>query len=273
MATARWTCALVLTLATLVIAGGRAAAQAGDVERSAAARALFNEGVQLSDRGQWSQAADRFGRALEMRATPQIRFNLAQALSHTGHLVEASEHCLLVERDADAPDDVKALARTLREQITPRIGRLVIRVRGNRGAADVEIDGKPVPEALIGVAAPANPGTHRVTLEVEGNVIDERRVEVPEGGTAGVELAARGSVAAPHEVAEASAGQETATAPIVAAEPDDDGEESSGIFASPWFWIGVAVVAGGAAAGVYFATRADPQGASGDFDPPRLEIR
>src|SRR5690349_21617960 len=67
------------------------AALAQKSHETALARALFEEGVALADKGDWSAAADRFGRAYELKPTAGIAFNWSSALTKTGKLVQASE--------------------------------------------------------------------------------------------------------------------------------------------------------------------------------------
>ncbi|HMI90773.1 MAG TPA: hypothetical protein VK509_05385, partial [Polyangiales bacterium] len=78
----------LLTAAALTAAPARA--QSEDASRAASARALFEEGVTFADQGHWDEASDRFRRALALRDSAVIAYNLASALQETGHLVEAS---------------------------------------------------------------------------------------------------------------------------------------------------------------------------------------
>ena len=62
-----------------------------DPARDASARELFEQGVALAERGDWVAAEDRFRRALSLRNSSVIAYNLASALCEQGKLVEASE--------------------------------------------------------------------------------------------------------------------------------------------------------------------------------------
>jgi hypothetical protein len=68
----------------------------------ALARALFEEGITLADRGDWTGAADRFGRAHSLKPTSGTAFNWASALAETGQLMQASELLESVIRDPKA---------------------------------------------------------------------------------------------------------------------------------------------------------------------------
>src|SRR5688500_8708747 len=119
-----------------------------DAEQSAAARALFTQGVELADRQQWNEAADRFRRAYAMRPSPVIACNLAQTLVHIHQLVEATEHLRYVVRATDANRSVRAGARRMLETLQPRLATLTIRIAGHVEGAEIRLDGEVVSQAV-----------------------------------------------------------------------------------------------------------------------------
>ena len=101
---ANWTWLIVTMLAFQpLVAHG----QDGGVDRTAAARALFHEGVELADRTRWAEAADRFDRAYQLRPEPIVAFNLATALRRSGRLVRANEVALTLLRADDTPPEMR----------------------------------------------------------------------------------------------------------------------------------------------------------------------
>ncbi|MCZ7678598.1 MAG: hypothetical protein M5U28_07435 [Sandaracinaceae bacterium] len=160
-----------LRVAALVVffATGTAAAQDDDVERTALARSLFRQGVELSDAGRWPEAAEHFRRSLSLRGSPIVEFNLATALTHTGRLVEATELFRRASRDAEAPERLRQAARQQIDALAPRLGRLTVEVEGPLGSVELRMDGDVLPPEGVGVAAPADPGHHvLVALRGEG---------------------------------------------------------------------------------------------------------
>ncbi|MCA9615224.1 MAG: tetratricopeptide repeat protein, partial [Myxococcales bacterium] len=111
-----------LVLALLTPAAGQPP-DPTDESATAAARALFAEGVSAAEAGDHATAVDRFERALALRWAPPIAYNLAEALAQVGRYVEAVEQLHSVER-AEAPADMQANARLRREELEPRLGRL-----------------------------------------------------------------------------------------------------------------------------------------------------
>jgi hypothetical protein len=185
----------VLVLFALVASS--AAAQTSDEATKNAARALAEEGERLFDAGDYAGAADRFLRAKRLVPVPTLEVWLARALDKQGKLIEAEERyraALRAELSPDAPDAFqKAVADAEREleQLKRRIPTLKIERR--TGVGRVTLDGKAVPDALLGVERPLNPGTHRI--EGEGAVA--RSISVAEGGRALVVLQAVSVPSAP----------------------------------------------------------------------------
>jgi hypothetical protein len=128
---------------------------------TALARALFEEGVALADAGNWNAAADRFGRAYELKPTSGTAFNWASALAKTGRLVQASELLEGVVRDPVAAPELKLDAERKLAELSPRVARLRLSVDPSlSGAGIVSVDDKEWPSAVWDVASPVDPGRH-----------------------------------------------------------------------------------------------------------------
>jgi len=170
-------------------AGDEAAEDAGDeVQRTALARSLFREGVELSDGERWAEAADRFRRSLAFRDSPIVAFNLGTACMHTGRLVEAAELFRRASRDEDAPERLRAAARQHLGQLEPRLARLTVEVTGPRETVALELDGHAVMAARIGVGAPADPGHHLLRALRDGEEVARAEIDVAERGAATLRL-------------------------------------------------------------------------------------
>ncbi len=254
--------ALTVALAIAATAAG-ARAQSDDAERTAAARALFEQGMRAVDEGDWQTAADRLGRSQALRSSPVVRYNLALALSELGRLVEASEHLRAVQRESEEGSDVHRLAGERLEAILPRFGRLVIEVAGPRETVEVQLDGAPVPDALIGVAHPADPGAHHVTMRRGDEELAGQDVTVTSGQLASVSF-----VAPPPPTPE-----EAARAGLIESSPPP----SPGIETQWWFWTILGVVVAGAIVAIAIAAT-PPQyppyvvGDSGAIHPLLVEL-
>jgi hypothetical protein len=215
-----------------------------DHEQTSAARALFEEGLRLLDRQEWSDAADRFERAYALRASPQIAYNLATAWIGGRELVRASEMLSDIIRQEDTPAEVRAAAEGRREERLPQLARLTIELEGPREGTEIHLDDRRLEWAMIGVATPVDPGDHIVTARREGEIVAEERISLAAGAADQVRL----RVPLPRVA-------DVATGPVSPAPIEDSGGSVLGTW---WFWTGlVLVVAAAATVAVVLATSGD----------------
>lgn len=259
----------VLVVPTMLAATPEtASAQDVDPRQTAMARALFEEGVRFADQNEWTEAADRFERAIALRDSAVIAFNLATAYEHLGRLVEASERLTRVVRDSRADARVVASANALLAQIRPRIGHLRVNVAGARDSATYELDGRPLPVAAIGVTTPVDPGPHVVRAMRNGSEVATATIEVSSGADATTSLDVPAPPAIdPNSAARAASGDGTN---VVVGNGDVPNDDSGG---APWGWIvagGVVVVAGVVVA-VLLSSGSTRDAVSGDSNPAVLE--
>jgi hypothetical protein len=212
-------CAGLLTaLLTAIPSPARGEAEP-DGARQATARTLFDEGLEYSDAGRWQEAADRFGRAYQMKPTAEIAYNLAQAHIRLGHLTAATDMLRRAATDPEGAPRVRDAALARLAQVTPRLGRLAVRLE-NRQDALVTVDGRPVEAGNLGVSMAVDPGPHLVQARWGDGQDLSRRVTVAEGAESTVILAP------------------PVPAPV---------EPPRSLLRRGWFWMAVAGVAAGTA--------------------------
>jgi hypothetical protein len=173
---------LLVVLAPAARAQEAAPAPGADLERKAAARALFQEGLHHADRRDWPRAADQFQRAHALRPSPEIAYNLSTALIRVGKLVRASELLRTIAEDPAAPRTVKRASALRLGEVLPRLARLT--VWPPPGSADetvVLLDGQPLAAASLGVALPVDPATHAVQLRRGGDLVAVQEVHLGDG--------------------------------------------------------------------------------------------
>jgi hypothetical protein len=245
---------------------------------SAAARALFHEGVVCADARDWTCAADRFGRARAVRPSPVISSNLGIALEHRGRYVEASEAFRSLLHDPSAPADLRASAQAAIERITPRIGTLTVVANGPTEGVALTIDGVALEPSLLGIAVPSDPGAHRLEARRDGALVASETVQVTSGGHARIDVALPAReprhdvstetiVAAPIETHATHVDSET----VLAADPTVTPTSRHEVYEEWWFWTIIGIVVVGAGAGVTAAvvTSNDatlPSGSLGTID-------
>lgn len=229
-------------LAVLLCAPG-AAAQAPSDEARARARVIGEEGLAFFDQGMYIDALDRFEKADALLHAPTLGLMAARSLERLGRYVEASERYLQVTRmeiDAKASDVWKqsvVSAAKDRDALLPKIPSIEITVDGpGAGSANVRIDGRQVPKAVIGIKTPIDPGVHRIEARGPGNVAAVERITLREGEAARITLTLKpmekGAIAdaAPGSSGDApppsNVGSGVAAAAVTAATPAGPGPDS-----------------------------------------------
>lgn len=176
-----------LSLSLAVAMTAHAQQPISDADRNAA-RDLYVEGTQLQQQGRYADALDRFQRSLAVFPTaPTTAYRIAQCKMALGQLVEAAEMLRLVATIPLAqngnPDFVKAKADAAIElaPLEARIPKLKINVMpAGVQSLQVSIDNVLVPPALVGVARPVNPGSHKVVASAPGYAQAQAQVDVRE---------------------------------------------------------------------------------------------
>lgn len=233
---------LALTLFTSLL-GPSAMAQEAGVDRTAAARALFDAAIEAADEGRWEDAAEGFQRALSLRASPQIAYNLAGALVELGRFVRATELLRQVGRDPTVDADVRQAAEARRAEILPRVARLTIRVE-TAGTSVVMLDERQVDSAALEVPLPVDPGAHVLELRQGSRAIARRRIELGEGEAREVVLSERDA-----ESGETDAIEARVEGSLDGAGVGAGGSTSEDPVGTWWFWtsiVGAVLLVGGA---------------------------
>lgn len=200
----------------LLLAGARASAQPADgsTPESAApatpagssaqvdeqtrqdARDLAVRGTEAFERHQYDLALDFFRRASSLVRAPTIALMEARCLAQLGRLVEAVDEYETTERmplpaeTNRAFESAIAAAAAEGARLKARVPRIDVRLSGPApdGPIPVFLDGRSLPEALLGSDAPVDPGSHRVELRLRDRHPVIREVSVEEGGRAEVVL-------------------------------------------------------------------------------------
>jgi hypothetical protein len=155
-----------------------------DETHDRAARA-FEAGEGAFASGEYRRAAALFEQANALAPHPSALINAAKAWIHASENAKAANLLVGVVDTGSSRD--RAEAKTMLDEIEPRLGQLVVR------ADDPSIDGASV---VSGATTFVEPGEHSVRGRVHGRVI-ERTVRVGQGEQRGVALALALDVAPP----------------------------------------------------------------------------
>jgi hypothetical protein len=245
-------CVALLSSIALPVAAEPTASS--DPQQVAMARALFEEGLRHVDAEQWALAADRFARVLSLRYSPVAAYNLALARARLGSSVLALEGLRELLAKPSLEPTVRDAALSLQKEQQARVGWLTVRVSGECTGCDVQLDGKPLPPAVVNVAVPVDPGSHALALVHAGESLSRSNLNVAPGARVVGKLSAPARVAAmpqPQQQTGAPASDERVSsapaAPAAALTTSSDPQQPKGsLIESPWFWGGVGVLAAGA---------------------------
>ena len=151
-----------------------ASAQMSEGEKKAAARAAYQAGVQLQDQGKPAEALVKFEGAQKLYDAPTHLLHIAECQALLGKLVEASEtyqSMIVKPLPAGAPevfqqavDQAKAEAPALRARI-PTLKVTTKPAASSLQGLQVYVNDKTMPNELIDIARPVNPGSYRVTAQ------------------------------------------------------------------------------------------------------------
>ncbi|UQA55957.1 tetratricopeptide repeat protein [Polyangium aurulentum] len=199
------------------------------------ARALFDEGITLSDDGKWAEALEAFQKSDALVHSASARFNIAATQRALGRYVEAKR--TLEKIIADSDSNTQPLKPGLRKDVDRLLGEVqakVVHVRLSKSPTDaeVQIDGTPTEPGPDG-RVELDPGKHVFVISANGHQT-ATVTKVLEGDT---------------DVA--------LTAPKVAVAPPPPPPDP--LYKRGWFWgvVGGAVAVGAAVAVTVVATRSD----------------
>lgn len=166
--------AAFLVSSSILLSSAFASAQMSEGEKKAAARAAYQAGVQLQDQGKPADALVKFEGAQKLYDAPTHLLHIAECQALLGKLVEASEtyQSMIVkplpagspEVFQQAVDQAKAEAPALRSRI-PTLKVTVKPPPNTLQGLQIYVNDKTMPNELIDIARPVNPGAYRVSAQ------------------------------------------------------------------------------------------------------------
>lgn len=171
----------------MLLAGGAARAAPGDKQL---AEALFQDGRDLVEKGQFAEACTKF--AASQRVEPKLGtlLNLATCHEHEGKTATAWAEFVEAAARAERAEDTErvSFAHEHAADLEKRLARIVI-ASGEAGAA-FTLDGTSLEPSALGTALPVDPGAHVLAATATGKqrwqttftVVDgpsETRLDIP----------------------------------------------------------------------------------------------
>jgi len=129
------------------------------------ARALFAEARAAETAKDWALAASKLRDAIAIKETGGLRFHLAYCEEQQGMLVEA---LVDYERSDDLTvgtnEEFRAQLPVKRESLRRRIPTVTLLIPPTPPNPTLNVDGHPMPPAVLGKPIPMNPGRHVLVL-------------------------------------------------------------------------------------------------------------
>ena len=195
-----------------------------DLER-ATARDAANNGRAAFDAGKYEKAIDYLSRAEQLVHSPTHLLFMARAQAKLGRLVAAHETYLKITRETLASNAPKAFvsaqdaAEQEQETLDARLPSVTVTLQGATTAPDttVQMDGTPLPPAMIGIPLPADPGEHVFKATGPWIASDPVTVRLSEAAKQTVTLKLRSTGTPPAPVAPVASSSQTTPAATTAA--------------------------------------------------------
>jgi hypothetical protein len=154
------------------------------------AREQFGQALALQTAGDWTGALTLLKEVAAVKATPQVRFNIALCEEKLGRLVAALGDYELAAADARAEkaDLVAEEVEGRLESLRARIPKITIKRGAGAESASVVLDGVSVGDQVIGTPMPADPGPHTVEASAPGYKPFHRTVRLIEQQSEAIEI-------------------------------------------------------------------------------------
>jgi len=178
---------IALSVLVLLARGALAEPSPDDI---ATARELYKQGADALEAGNAEVAVAKLSQAWALVHTPVIGVDLARAQSKLGHLVEAREAALSVQRlvvsfdETARSTEARGDAAKIADALEPRIPHIIVTVDGLAGhSGTVKLDGNIIPAVALAAPRQANPGTHMATVDTDDGRHAENTLVLPEHET------------------------------------------------------------------------------------------
>jgi hypothetical protein len=156
-----------------------ASAQGGG---AAAAEALFNQGREALDKGDYAAACKLFRESDRLDPAPGTKLNLADCEERRGRVATAWELFRATLQELPESDDRHAIAEQRVVALEMRLARLTMRLApGAPAGTTVKVGDLELGSSSFGIALPLDPGKHRLVVSAPGFAPRSFDVELAEG--------------------------------------------------------------------------------------------
>lgn len=150
------------------------------------AQALFQDGRDLVDKGQWDAGCTKFEASMLLYQAASTLLNIARCYEHKGKLASAwsaYKRVQVLNRETIGDDRRRAideLAAAEIAKITPRLPKIKLSMKQPVLGVTLRKDGELLPAAVIGTEVPVDGGEHEIAADAPGYRPFRSRFEVQE---------------------------------------------------------------------------------------------
>lgn len=147
----------------------------------AAADALFRQGREAFDKGDYSRACPKFAESQAVDPAPGTLLNLALCEERSGKLLHARQHLTELVPQLSSRDDRLPFARDLLAKIEKRVCRLSLTLAPGAPSETVVVDEREHTTLPLGVEIELDPGEYELSIQAPGRPSEKLRIGLTEG--------------------------------------------------------------------------------------------
>jgi hypothetical protein len=170
------------------------------------AQALFQDGRELVDKGDWDAGCTKFEASMLLYPAASTLLNIARCFEHKKKLASAwstYKRARVLNRETVGEERRRAIDDLIDTQLaalSPRLPKLKLHMPRPVLGVTLRKDGEPLPAAVIGTEVPVDPGEHEIAAEAPGHLPFRARFDVAEGTSRDVTIDLVSEAdAAPHD--------------------------------------------------------------------------
>jgi hypothetical protein len=178
-------CALAMSAALSF--AGQAHAENPAAVPDPAAQALFQDGRDLVDKGQWDTGCAKFEASMLLYPAASTLLNIARCYENKKKLASAwsaYKRVQVLNRETIGDERKRAIDEMVEAQLTtltPRVPKIKLAMKTAVAGVTLRKDGEVLPAAAIGTEMPVDAGEHEITAEATGYQPFRQRVDVKDG--------------------------------------------------------------------------------------------
>jgi hypothetical protein len=183
-----YNCALrVFFAAGALVLSRPAAAETAVSVPDPVAQALFQDGRDLVDKGDWDAGCTKFEASMLLYPAASTLLNIARCHEHRKKLAAAwstYKRAQVLNRETVGEERRRAIDEMITAQLaalSPRLPKLTLTMKRAVLGVTIRKDGEVLPAAVIGTEVPVDAGEHEIVAEAPGHLPYRVRFDVAEG--------------------------------------------------------------------------------------------